>query len=292
MASSLSNLINNLSEEINRIKCKYGQHDKKCETCGIKYKFFEYINFKDDLIEYKCLYCNNNYQQKFDEKLKEWFSNTYKLSNHDNNKFILLLQKGVYSYGYMDVWEKFNETLPEKDDFYNHLNMEDITDADYVHAKRVCKDFEIKNLGEYHDLYVQSNTLLLADVFENFRNMYLKIYELNPAKFLSVPALACQAALKRTKVKLDLLTGIGILLMAEKGIRGGICESIYQYAKDSNKFMKDYDKNKESSYLQLEIKINWEKHTKKQTTIAATKKTKASKQKTKNKQNKTKKKKQ
>ena len=91
----------------------------------------------------------------------------------------------------MDDWEKFNETsLPGKEDFYSHLNMEDITDADYAHAKRVCKDFEIKHLGEYHDLYVQSDTLLLADVFENFRNMCLEIYELDPAKFLSAPGLA------------------------------------------------------------------------------------------------------
>ena len=86
----------------------------------------------------------------------------------------------------MDDWEKFSETsLPEKKHFYSHLNMEDITDADYVNAKRVCKDFEIKNLGEYHDLYVQSDELLVADVFENFRNMCLKIDKLDPAKFLS-----------------------------------------------------------------------------------------------------------
>ena len=90
----------------------------------------------------------------------------------------------------MESWEKFNETLTEKEDFYSLLNMEDITDADYAHAKRVCKDFEIKNLGECHDLYNQSHTLLLADVFENFKNMFLEfleIYELNPAKFLSAP---------------------------------------------------------------------------------------------------------
>ena len=88
----------------------------------------------------------------------------------------------------MDNWEKFNETsLPENEDFYSHLNMEDSTDADYTHAKRVCEDFEIKNLEEYHELHVQSNTLLLADVFENLRNMRLQIYELDPAKFLSVP---------------------------------------------------------------------------------------------------------
>ena len=97
------------------------------------------FNFRDNLIEYKCLCCNKNYQYKFDEKLKEF-------PNHDNNKVILLLRKAIYSYEYMDDWEKFNETSsPKKEDFYCHLNMEDITDADYVHPKIVCKDFEIKN---------------------------------------------------------------------------------------------------------------------------------------------------
>ena len=117
----------------------------------------------------------------------------------------------------MDDWEKFNETsLPEKEEFYSHLNVEDITDADYAHSKRVCKDFEIKNLGEYHDLYVQSNTLLLIDIFENIRNICLEIYELDPTKFLSAPRLVWQAALKKTKVKLELLTDIDMLLMVEK----------------------------------------------------------------------------
>ena len=105
--------------------------------------------------------------------------------------------------------------------------MKDITDADYAHAKRVCKDFEIKNLGEYHDLYLQSNTLLFADVFENFRNMCLEIHEFDPAKFLSAPGLAWQAALKKTKAKLDLLADIDTLLMVEKGIREGICHTLF-----------------------------------------------------------------
>ena len=110
--------------------------------------------------------CNKNYQHKFDEKLKERFFNTYEFSNLDNNTFVLLLQKSVYPGEYMDDWEKFDETsLPEKEDFYSHLNMEDITDADYAHAKRVCKDSEIKKLGKYHNLHVQSDILLLADVF-------------------------------------------------------------------------------------------------------------------------------
>ena len=93
MASSLLNLVNNFSEGIQRIKRKYGHNDKKCEICKIKYKycdcFLEYINFKDDLLEYRCLCCDKNCQRKFDQNLKEWFFNTYKFSNLDNNKFIL-----------------------------------------------------------------------------------------------------------------------------------------------------------------------------------------------------------
>ena len=94
--------------------------------------------------------------------------------------------------------------------------MEDITDADYMYAKRACKDFKIKKLGEYHDLYPQSDTVLLADVFGNFRKTCLKIYHLDPVKFLSAPGLAWQAVLKKTEVKLELLTDIDMLLMFEK----------------------------------------------------------------------------
>ena len=99
-------------------------------------------------MEYKYLWGNKSYPRKFDEKLKEWFFNTYKFSNHDDNKFILLLPKDVYPYEYLDDWEKFNETLlPEKEHFYSHLNMEYITDADYAHAKRFCNDFNPKTAG-------------------------------------------------------------------------------------------------------------------------------------------------
>ena len=104
----------------------------------------------------------------------------------------------------MDSWERFDETsLPDKEAFYSNLNMEDITDVDYRHAKRVfngvaSKSLNNKNLGDYHDLYVQSDTLLLADVFENFRNMCIKVYELDPAHLLSAPGLAWQACLKKT----------------------------------------------------------------------------------------------
>ena len=151
----------------------------------------------------------------------------------------------------MDSWERFNEaSLPYKEPFYRNLNMEDITDVDHRHAKRVFKNLSNKNLGDYHDLYVQSDTLLLADVFENFRNMCIKVYELDPSQFLSAPGLAWQACLKKTKVELELITDVDILLMMEKGTRGGICHAIFRYAKVNNKYMRDYNKDEEESFLQ------------------------------------------
>ena len=128
--------------------------------------------------------------------------------------------------------------------------MEDITDVDYRHAKRVFKNLSNENLADYHDLYVQSDTLLLADVFENFRNMCIKVYELDPAHFLSAPELAWQAFLKKTEVELELITDPDMLLMVEKGISGGICHAILRYANTNNKYMKDYNKDKEESFLQ------------------------------------------
>ena len=150
----------------------------------------------------------------------------------------------------MDSWEKFNETsLPSKELFYGNLNIEDIDDIDYRHGNNVFNKFKLNNLGDYHDLYVQSDTLLLADVFENFRDVCLKEYELDPAHFLSLPGLAWQAYLKKTNIELELLTDYDMLLMVEKGIRGGI-HSIHRYAKANNKYMKSYNNNEESSYIQ------------------------------------------
>ena len=128
--------------------------------------------------------------------------------------------------------------------------MEDIEDIDYRHGNNVFNNFKLNNLGDYHDLYVQSDTLLLADVFENFRDMCIKVYELDPAHFLSLPGLAWQACLKKTNIELELLTDYDMLLMVEKGIRGGICHSIQRYAKANNKYMKNYNNNEESSYIQ------------------------------------------
>ena len=106
------------------------------------------------------------------------------------NKFCLILRKGVYPYEYMDSWQRFDETLlPDKEDFYSNLNMENITDSDYKHAKKLWNEFKIKNLGVHHDLSVQSDTLLLADVFESCRNKFIEIYKLDPAYFPSALGL-------------------------------------------------------------------------------------------------------
>ena len=163
----------------------------------------------------------------------------------------MLLRKGVYPYEYIDIWGKFNEkVLPGKESFYSNLTLENISEIDYAHANNVFKKFNINNLGEYHDLYVRSDTLLLADIFENFRQSCLENYELDPAHFVSLPGLAWQACLKKTNAELELLTDYDMLLMVEEGIRGGICHAIQRYAHVNNKYMKDYDKKKKPSYIQ------------------------------------------
>ena len=157
----------------------------------------EFIGFKDNRLNHKCKECNDKSAKSVDD-LKEKFPRTYKFCNGHINKFVLLLRKGVYPYQYMDSWERFNGTsLPPKESFYNNLNLEEISSKDYLHAQKVWDTFEIRNLGEYHDLYVQTDTLLLADVYEKFRDKCIEIYGLDPSYFLSAPGLAWQPCLKK-----------------------------------------------------------------------------------------------
>ena len=189
-------------------------HNNKCVDCK---SCLDYIKTKNEKLILKCFNCKQYYKKKFNKELIKRLKSTYEFCNKDLNKFILLLRKGVYPYEYMDNWERFNETfLPSKEYFYSNLNVENIDDIDYRHGNNVFKIFKLKNLGEYHDLYVHSDTLLLADVFENFRNTCLKVYELDPAHFLSLPGLAWQACLKKTNIELELLTDYDMLLMVEE----------------------------------------------------------------------------
>ena len=129
------------------------------------------------------------------------------------------------------------------------MNLEDISDDDYVHAINVWNTFNINNLGEYHDLYVQLDTALLANIFEHFRNKHIETDKIDPAYFLTTPELSWWACLKKAGVKLELLTDENIFLTYQEGIRGGICNKVHSYAEANNKYMRNDDKKKESSFL-------------------------------------------
>ena len=239
MATSLSKLVDNLTGNI---------HNGKCIKCKSNLCFVRVMN---ETLLFKCIDIDKEYEKEFNNELIERFANTYKFCDNDLDKFVMLLRKGVYPYEYIDEWDKFNEkVLPGKDSFFSNLTLENISEIDYVHANNVFKKFNINNLGEYHDLYVRSDTLLLADIFENFRQSCLKNYALDPAHFVSLPGLAWQACLKKTNVELELLTDYDMLLMVEEGIRGGICHAVQRYAHANNKYMNDYDKKRKSSYIQ------------------------------------------
>ena len=164
MSTSLSNLVNNLSEGVHNDKCT------NCKSC------LDYMTTKDEQL-IRCFRCKKNYEKDFNKELIQRFANTYEFCNGDLNKFIFLLRKGVYPYEYMDSWERFNKTsLLDKEAFYSNLNKEDITDVHYRHAKRVFKNLSNKNLGDYHDLYAQSHTLCLQ--------MFLKVLETCALKYM------------------------------------------------------------------------------------------------------------
>ena len=167
----------------------------------------------------------------------------------EGEKLDLMTRKGVYPYDYMDSFNKFNEQLPTKEDFFSILNNEHISDEDYNHALEVWKTFSLKNMGEYHDLYLTSDILLLADVFENFRKTCLEYYHLDPCHYFTSPGLAWDAMLKMTKIQLELMTDVDMYLFIEKGLRGGISYIANRYGKANNKYMKDYNENEPSKYI-------------------------------------------
>ena len=172
--------------------------------------------------------------------------------DYSEEQYKLLIRKGVYPYEYMTNWDKFKETqLTLKESFYSKLNMSGISDKDYEHAQKVWSVFDMTNLGEYHDLYLKTDVILLSNVFESFGNECLLHHGLDPAHFYTTPGLAWQAALKKTGVKLEFLTDPDMLLMFECGIQGGITQAVHRYTKANNKYMGEkFNPDENTSFLQ------------------------------------------
>ena len=175
----------------------------------------------------------------------------YEEQDNYKEKLKLLKRKGVYPYDYMDCFEKLSETtLPPIQSFYSEINKSSISEDNYTHAQKVWKTFEMKTFQDYHDLYLKTDVLLLADVFENFRDICQKNYGLDPTLYYTAPILAWDAALKVTKVKLELLADPDMLLMIEKGIRGGASMISTRYGKANNPYMGDlYDLYQPTKYI-------------------------------------------
>ncbi|XP_021373260.1 uncharacterized protein LOC110463193 [Mizuhopecten yessoensis] len=163
----------------------------------------------------------------------------------------LLLRKGIYPYEYVDTADRFSEQkLPSKEKFYSSLSRSDVTDADYAHAQSVWEKLNIRDLGQYHDLYLKTDVLLLADVFENFRNMCLDYYGLDAAHFYTSPGLAWSAALKMTGVRLELIRDPDMYLLFENGVRGGVSMISNKYAQANNPYIPEtYDLSQPHSYI-------------------------------------------
>ena len=229
----------------------------------------KYISFSKSIKvgEYYCLklgkMCPINFEIRFLDSFKflqtslaNLVSNLSKEDFHNTNHVFkknvdLLTRKGVYPYDYVSSLDKLSETcLPPKDEFYSKLNDEDISDEDYQHAIKVWNKFGCKTIKDYHDLYLKSDVLLLADVFENFRSTCLKHYKLDPAHYYTSPGLAWDACLKITGQHLELLSDYDMLMMFERGIRGGITHISKRYAEANNKYMKNYNPRKESTFIQ------------------------------------------
>ena len=178
---------------------------------------------------------------------RESLKNTSK--EFKDEKLDLMARKGVYPYDYMDSFDKFNEKLPTKENFFSIMNNENISNKDYQHAKTVWETFKLKTMGEYHDLYLKSDILLLADVFENFRKTCLECYKLDPCHYFTSPGLSGDAMLKMTDIKLELMVHIDMFIFFEKAMRGGVSYIANRYGKANNVYMKKDDEKAPSKYL-------------------------------------------
>ncbi|XP_011858631.1 PREDICTED: uncharacterized protein LOC105556165 [Vollenhovia emeryi] len=171
-------------------------------------------------------------------------------SSLDDDDFEVLTRKGVFPYAYVDSVDRLRETeLPPREAFYSSLTGESVSVTDYEHAVTVWQRFRIGNLGECSDLYLKTDVLLLADVFENFRDNCMRSYDLDPAHYYTLPGYTWDAMLKYTGVRFELLTDVDMLLFVERGVRGGLSQCSHRYARANNKYLASYDPLQASTYL-------------------------------------------
>ncbi|XP_018403208.1 PREDICTED: uncharacterized protein LOC108780113 [Cyphomyrmex costatus] len=213
--------------------------DEDSRNC-VKLRFIDSYKFLSSSLDKLASYLEK-------DKLKIVRSEFSSLSDEDFN---LLTRKGVFPYKYVDCVEKLNDTrLPPRESFHSSLTGDTVSESDYAHAANVWKRFSVRTLGEYSDLYLKTDVLLLTDVFENFRESCVASYGLDPAHYYTLPGFTWDAMLKHTRVKFELLTDIDMVMFIERGIRGGLSQCSGRYAKANNKYMRSYNSSKPSSYL-------------------------------------------
>lgn len=218
-------------------KEKYISFSKYIKNSKINFKFIDSFRFLPYSLDKLASYLNELKIVKSEFPLSEQFN--------------LLQRKGIFPYDHIKSVSNLDEKrLPEQAYFYNKLTESAISNEEYSHAQNVWKTFNIQNLGEYSDLYLKTDVMLLADVFENFRETCFNTYGLDPAHYVSAPGLTWDSMLKLTKIELDLLQDIDMLMFIERGIRGGISQCSSRYAKANNKYMTDYDQTQPDVYLQ------------------------------------------
>ena len=245
-----------IMQQIGKIAKKHTYKNKRGEECHMnincipnnmeKYMAFMLGNHLVFLDSFQFM------SSSLDNLIKNLPDEAFKYTKQEFKKeqFNLMKQKGIYPYDHMDSFDRFNETkLPVQQDFYSILNNEHISDKQYKHAQNVWDTFNLKTMGDYHDLYLKSDILLLADVFENFRKTCLQYYKLDPCHYFTSPGLSWDAMLKMTDIKLELMVDIDMFQFIEKGMRGGISYIANRYGKANNKYMKNYDEKAPSKYI-------------------------------------------
>ena len=245
LSSSLDKLSSNLAAKTDIIGCK---HCPRRGTTKSVHRHMKIAHKGDNLKEF-------NHAVK-NKTLPELFPNLYENFKKKWDKlppkaFEMLTRKGIYPYSYMDSFERFKETrLPSIENFYNDLSKTDISEEDYTFAEELWETFKLKNLGELHDLYMETDTLLLADVFESYRKSIHSNYELDPIHFFTAPSLSWTAGLKFTNARLEIPHDINIHMFIDQGLRGGISMIANHYARANNKEMKRcYDPKTKQSYI-------------------------------------------